>query len=252
MVTGEGINTFIRDFVIEGDLTFTIDINTDTSFNTGASLGGLNGTNLPQRIDGTVINSFDDLVSLENTSANLLRVKIVGFSGSTLARASNAVTNKMIGTSKRLSTYNEHVAKTGGDTIVLLNTSETGLIQNKYELANGEGDTVTVVGTQEVTSMYEIQGGGVLSDILSIESDGQQQLVYVNPNPNGISPETLASILLSRGIGNYTSIIDAINNSSGGGGGSSEVSLNTAGLAQLESKLDEQSNEHQRTHDRRK
>ena len=69
----------------------------------------------------------------------------------------------------------------------------------------------------------------------------------MNPNPNGISPETLASILLSRGVGNYTSIIDAINNISGGGGGSSEVSLNTAGLAQLESKLDEQStiiNEH--------
>ena len=33
VVTGEGINTFVRDFTIEGDLTFTIDISTDTAFN---------------------------------------------------------------------------------------------------------------------------------------------------------------------------------------------------------------------------
>ena len=199
VVTGEGLTSVIQNYTITSDLSVTISVESDRAFNAGATLGGLNGVNLPQRIDGTVINSFDDLISLENTTMNILKVKVVGFSGSALARASNAVTNKMIGTSKRLSTYNEHVAKTGGDTIILLNTSEIGLIQDKYELANGEGGAVTTVGTQEVTSMYEIQGGGVLSDILSIASDGQQQLVYVNPNPNGISPETLASILLSRG-----------------------------------------------------
>lgn len=130
----------------------------------------------------------------------MLRIGVSGFSHDDAPRATNVLTNRIMGAAKKQEEYLDHYAYHGEDTITFASRDQVLVKDGRYILVNQEGDTVTVGGQQRITSMLErdVEGvAGVVGQILNIELDGDAKLVLVIPNPSGVTADEISSTLVA-------------------------------------------------------
>ena len=221
VLTGIGLISIIRDYTIVGDDTIELRPVADSNFNANATIGGLSGNEVPTTVFGGRLTDIQSLITLfKETSvhpqgrpdlpANYLTIGIHGFAGSFSINttADSALTNRMMGESKRLPQYAESVAFWGEELITLISISET-LLSDNVRLTNGEGTDPRIFGIQKVTSVLAGTVGS-LRTFTNVNNDVNIPLVFVNPNPEGISPTTLASVLVGRGVRGNDEILERI------------------------------------------